>query len=198
MTHTDTKNFVLAGKAVFTVSNGKSGKDASSFTYKVERREVDSWDGRNPTTKKQLYFVSVAVGHTLTVFETVGVLDVETGRVRPTAQTRGEVVAADWALRHVWAGRGTELPNGASLTPHVEPARKPRSRKAPKPTFAEQRAAAQAQVTDTTTFTMGLSPYAGRTMAEASGRTEHPFDEAAFQAWRAERAAKFAALGVLK
>jgi hypothetical protein len=179
MTTEQTKAFILAGNAVFTISNGKPAPDARDYTYKVTKKELDSWDGRNPTTKKSVYFVALLTGsdneHD---YKYLGVLDPDNGRVRPTAKsvflpTSGPYIAIAWALSFIWAGKA--LPGGARLQ-HVgrcgkcnraltvpesidsglgpecsglgytkpRNERKPRTKKAPKPTFAQLRAQAAA------------------------------------------------------
>lgn len=112
MTPEQTKAFVLAGKAVFTVANGKPAPDSRDYTYKASKKTAR--DG-----KGDVYFVALLTGSDNgSDYTYLGVLDPTTGAVRTTAKssylpTSAPVVALNWALGKVWAGK--ELPGGASL-----------------------------------------------------------------------------------
>lgn len=221
MTLEQTKTFVLAGKATFTVSNGRPAPDTADYTFKVTRKERTDDRTRTgdaqPLYRDDFYFVSFLTGSdNENDFTYLGTLNPATGVVRPTKASKlneqskpFEVV--NWALNRVWTGKpfpgnsslqhaghcgkcGRTLTVPESLESGLGPEcsglgytkprneRKPRAKKAAKPTFAEQRAAAQ--VTDPASFSMGApSPYAGRTVAEATGRTEQPFEP--LRVWKA-------------
>ena len=96
----DARIFITAGRAVFTLE----GRDAR-YTYRVNRSE----DGR-------AYFVSLLTGPDNTADYTyMGLLDVDTGRVRLTAKSSYTpesmpVVALRWALPILWSGSALPAP----------------------------------------------------------------------------------------
>ena len=100
----DARTFITAGRATFTLQ----GRGARCYTYKVTRSE----DGG-------AYFVSLLTGPDNTADYTyMGLLDVDTGRVRLTAKSTytpasTPVIALRWALPILW--RGDELPTPARL-----------------------------------------------------------------------------------
>lgn len=102
------RDFVLAGKAIFTVSN----PTGQHFTYRVGAKE-----GRRDGDT--VFFVSLLTGPVNTSDYTyLGILDPATGTVRRTAKSRigadatGAKVIA-WALSIVWQGR--TLPTGYQI-----------------------------------------------------------------------------------
>lgn len=123
MTTEQTKTFVLAGRAVFTLSNGKPGTDARDYTFKVTKKV--NRDNRQrtgdpqPAFRDDVYFVALLTGSdNENDYTYLGVLNPATGAVRTTAKSTFNsastpVVALNWALGKVWAGK--ELPGGASL-----------------------------------------------------------------------------------
>lgn len=108
-----TKTFILAGKAIFTISNGKQGDAAADYTYRVSHKPAK---GDYPEN----YLVALLTGPDNEADYTyLGVLDPATGRIRLTAKSAypasaKPVIALGWALGHVWAG-ATELPHGATI-----------------------------------------------------------------------------------
>lgn len=94
-------DFILAGRAVFTLS----GK-ASRFTYRVNRKDAEpgSRYGNQPT-----FFVSLLNGPDNTSdYRYVGILDPATGHVRLTRNSKvgldaPSVKALHWALPKIWA-----------------------------------------------------------------------------------------------
>lgn len=93
-----TKKFVTAGKAVLTVSNPQG----EHYTYRV--RPMENGDA---------FFVSVLTAPEQYTY--LGVLRPEEGRVVLTKASTFTKEAkayrvADWAFRHIWAGR--DLPPG--------------------------------------------------------------------------------------
>ncbi len=100
------REFFTAGAAVFTVSNPKD----EHFTYRVSARK----DRSTP-----LLFVYVLTGPDNTRDYTyVGVLDETTGGVKLTRKSSMTAASrayrvADWALRHVWAGK--DVPPGYTI-----------------------------------------------------------------------------------
>lgn len=170
MTTEQTKNFILAGRAVFTISNGKPAPDARDYTFKVTRKT-------DPGRAGNLYFVGLLTGSDNdSDYTYLGMLDHVTGWTRPTAKstllsTSTPFVALNWALGLIWAGKplsgnarlqhvgrcgkcnraltvpesidsglGPECSGLGYTKPRNE--RKPRTRKAPKPTFEQLRAQA--------------------------------------------------------
>lgn len=92
------KAFILAGRAIFTVS----GRD-SRFTYKITRKDPEP-DSRytSPT-----FFVKVRTGED---FSYLGILNPATGEVKLTKASKvtsasPSFKALTWTLAHVWAGR---------------------------------------------------------------------------------------------
>lgn len=100
------KNFLLAGNAIFTVSNG----DGLHYTFNVVRKEFDS---------NVRYFVNLLTGADNTSDYTyIGMLNPETGDVFPTRASRFDVGStpmrvAKWAVRQVMLER--ELPEGYAI-----------------------------------------------------------------------------------
>jgi hypothetical protein len=123
MTTEQTKTFVLAGRAVFTVANGKPAPDSRDYTYKVTKKvnrdDRTRTGDAQPLYRPDVYFVALLTGSDNgSDYTYLGVLDPATGAVRTTAKssylpTSAPVVALNWALGKVWAGR--ELPGGATL-----------------------------------------------------------------------------------
>ena len=101
-------NFITAGKAIFTVSNGKG----EHYTYKITKKEAQ---GNYPAA----HFVSLLTGPDNTSDYTyIGMLDVLTGMVRTTAKSRLQrdskpVRVINWTLGLVWSG--ADLPEGYNL-----------------------------------------------------------------------------------
>lgn len=104
----DAKLFITAGKATFTVSNGKG----DHRTYRVTRKDADD---RYPET----YFVKLLTGPDNTSSYTyLGILDAATGGVRLTKNSKFTddslpVKVLRWALKKVWAGE--PLPAGYAV-----------------------------------------------------------------------------------
>lgn len=102
------RSFVLAGRAVFTVSN-PSGR---RYTFRVVHKPGSDKFG-------PVWFVSLLTGPDNTSdYSYIGIVDAETGEVRLTARSRCSedsrpVAVVRWALRHVWDGRA--LPDGYGL-----------------------------------------------------------------------------------
>jgi len=102
------KSFVLAGRAVFTVSNSSGDR----YTYQVVHKPGSDRFG-------PVWFVSLLTGPNNTEDYTyLGILDPEMCVVRLTAKSRfvaGSVSVAvvQWALRHVWTNRS--LPDGYAI-----------------------------------------------------------------------------------
>jgi len=101
--------FVTAGRAVFTVSNG-SGEH---YTYRVTRKEKDGREG------DYVYFVNLLSGcdndndYTyLGVFEP-GRCEVRLTRKSKLSEESKPVAVVRWALRRVWAGDG--IPPGYQI-----------------------------------------------------------------------------------
>lgn len=112
--HSIGKDFILAGRAVFTVA----GKERR-FTFRINRKESE-----NPRYPDPSYFVGVLTGESRTREEGgtnyayVGLLDGRTGQVKFTKgskiqPTAPAAVALQWTLARVWAGR--ELPPPAAI-----------------------------------------------------------------------------------
>jgi len=103
------KDFVTAGKAIFTIShNGKH------FTFRVAKKA--------PTTRfpRPAYFVSwqggEGVGRGRFVY--IGMLDIETGLIKLTKNSQVKpgdlpLVVAQWVLSVLWSGKA--FPPGALL-----------------------------------------------------------------------------------
>ncbi len=93
-----TKEFITAGRAIFTVSNGKG----EHYTYRIKTKEADV------THLQPYYFVSLLTGpDNMHDYTYLGTLDPETGVVR---QTRASHFNADslpfkvvnWALAMIY------------------------------------------------------------------------------------------------
>ena len=101
-------NWVLAGKAVFTISNDSG----DHYTYKVVKKEDK---GRAP-----VWFVSLLSGpDNMSDFTYVGVLNMATGATRLTRASRFTPTSTpyrvvDWFLRKLWSQ--TPLPEGYSIS----------------------------------------------------------------------------------
>ena len=98
-----TKQFILAGKSIFTIHN----PNGQQYTYKVVKKTY-----RN----SPIYFVNLLTGpNNLSDFTYIGVLDPDKGEVR---LTRGSRLTSDslpvkvirWAIKHIWIG--SEFPPG--------------------------------------------------------------------------------------
>lgn len=106
--HAIGRDYILAGKATFTVS-GRT----SRFTFRVSRKEAEpgSRYGSEPT-----YFVGLLSGPDNTAdYRYVGILDPVTGHVRLTRNSKvteqaPSLVALRWTLRFVWAARPLPAP----------------------------------------------------------------------------------------
>ena len=100
--------FITAGKATFTVSNGKG----EHYTYRVTKKEAQ---GNYPAA----HFINLLTGPDNTSDYTyLGVLDAATGKVRTTAKSRYNsdskpVKVASWALSIVW--QNATLPEGYAI-----------------------------------------------------------------------------------
>lgn len=112
------KSLVLAGKAIFTIDNGKG----QHFTYKVNKKDfpITEAEANYPNQKgqKTIYFISVLTGPDNTSNYTyMGTLIPSNGRVHPTAKSKISEDAlsfkvASWALRVLWMDQ--QLPDGYS------------------------------------------------------------------------------------
>lgn len=106
---TITPDWIMAGKAIFTVSNGQG----EHYTYSVKRGK-DNGDGR-----PAVWFVSLLTGpDNMSDYTYVGCLLPRTGGVRLTRASRltessTPYRVVDWALKRLWAG--IPLPEGYSL-----------------------------------------------------------------------------------
>jgi hypothetical protein len=104
-----TKEWVMAGKAIFTVSNGKG----EHYTYQVKRKENDQ-KGRPP-----VWFVSLLTGpDNSSDYSYLGCLRPATGNVDLTRASRMNdtsvpVRVIRWAMRILWSG--AVMPDGYSL-----------------------------------------------------------------------------------
>jgi hypothetical protein len=102
------KEFVLAGKSIFTVDNGKG----EHYTYKVRAKEID-----DKGTK--IFFVSLLTGPDNTGDYTyLGVLNASDGSVRLTAKSKltndsKAVKVVQWAMQQVWFN--AVLPEGYNI-----------------------------------------------------------------------------------
>lgn len=102
------REFVCAGKAILTVSNGKG----EHFTYRVTRKE-------NESPRPPVYFVSLLTGPDNTSdYSYMGMLSEFNGEVRLTRASRVTESAKsfkviNWAMRKVWAG--DVLPEGYAI-----------------------------------------------------------------------------------
>lgn len=100
--------FVLAGHATFTVSNGKG----THYTFQVTKKEND--DGRPP-----VWFVSLLTGpDNENDYTYLGLLDVALMRLRLTKKSRMTaesvpVKVFDWAMRMIVLGE--KLPTGYKI-----------------------------------------------------------------------------------
>lgn len=103
-----TKEFILAGKAIFTVSNGKG----EHYTFRVKRKDNDA-------PRLPVYFVSLLTGPDNTRdYSYMGVLSEYTGLTRLTNASKMTDSATsfrviNWALKKVWAGES--LPEGYEI-----------------------------------------------------------------------------------
>lgn len=104
--HSIGKDFILAGRAVFTVA----GKD-QRFTFRVNRKEA------LPGSRYQTpsYFVSVLNGAGDHPYSYVGILDTRDGAIKLTKGSTFKddskaVIALRWTLARVWAGRPLPAP----------------------------------------------------------------------------------------
>lgn len=103
-----TREFITAGKAIFTVKNPAGER----YTFKVTKAKEDG-SGRKPC-----WFVAVFTGsanESESAYTYAGLLDAATGGIITTRGSRFAkdsvpVKVAAWAMRHVWAGQ--QLPAG--------------------------------------------------------------------------------------
>ena len=120
------KEFVLAGKAIFTVYNEQTDV---RYTFKVTKKEprksdVLAWMHRHGLTEEQAkaeigptFFVNFLTGpDNENDYTYLGMLNAATGVVRTTRASRmGDdslpVIAANWTLRQIWRQN--------ALQPHV-------------------------------------------------------------------------------
>jgi hypothetical protein len=99
--------WIMAGKAVFTISNGSG----THYTYKVVKKEDK---GRAP-----VWFVSLLSGpDNMSDYTYIGVLNMATGDVRLTRASRFNPLSTpyrvvDWSLKRLWAD--IPLPGGYSI-----------------------------------------------------------------------------------
>lgn len=110
-----TKDFITAGKAVFTVAvpaDAQARADSKPhYTFKVSSFET--------TDGKTLYSVSLLSGPDNEAdYQYLGMLDTATGNVRLTAKSHfaddtAPVKLIKWALRHLW--EAADLPNGFKI-----------------------------------------------------------------------------------
>lgn len=104
-----TKDFITAGRAVFTVKSGLTGEHV---TYRIKHKEGN---GQYPPA----WFVSVLTGPDNTKDYTfLGLLSTESGNVRLTRSTKftddsKPVRVIRWALRRVW--NDLPLPDGYTI-----------------------------------------------------------------------------------
>lgn len=103
--------FILAGHAIFTVSNGRG----EHYTFRVTKKEND--DGRPP-----VWFVSLLTGpNNESDYTYLGLLDVALWRIRLTQKSRmtaesKPVKVFDWTLARVREGQdGKMLPAGYKI-----------------------------------------------------------------------------------
>jgi len=102
------REFVLAGRAVFTVSNPQGLR----YTFKVTGKK--GTEGRGP-----VWFVSLLTGpDNESDYTYMGILDAEIGRITLTKASRYNygsmpVKVAQWACTLIW--KGAELPEGYSI-----------------------------------------------------------------------------------
>lgn len=102
------RNFILGGKAIFTVSNGKG----DHYTFRVTHKEGNAKYG-------PVWFVSVLSGPDNTASYTyLGMLDAEMGVVKLTAKSAfaddsPAVKVLRWAVRQVYDRK--ELPAGYAI-----------------------------------------------------------------------------------
>lgn len=95
-----TKDWVTAGKAIFTVYNGKG----DHYTYQVKRKDSDD------PVRPPVWFVSLLTGpDNYDDYTYLGCLNAGTGAIRLTRASRlpansTPVAVVNWALRIVWAG----------------------------------------------------------------------------------------------
>lgn len=103
------RDFILAGRAVFTVSGAHS-----RFTFRITRKESD-----NPRYPDPTFFVSVLTGgNNETAYTYMAILDPRTGGLTFTKGSKigkdaPAAVALAWTLARVWAGR--PLPEPAAI-----------------------------------------------------------------------------------
>lgn len=106
-----TKNFVIAGKAIFTIKSGKSGQH---WTYKV----VGKPDRRHPGEK--VYFVNYLYGpDNLNDYRYLGMLNPRSGQVHRTNKSgvfedAPVFVAVKYTMQLLWADK--MLPEGYSIS----------------------------------------------------------------------------------
>jgi hypothetical protein len=103
-----TKEFILAGNAIFTISNGKG----THYTFRVKCKDNDA-------PRLPVYFVSLLTGSDNTRdYSYMGVLSEYNGKVRLTNASRMTENATsfrviNWAMEKVWSGK--LLPDGYKI-----------------------------------------------------------------------------------
>lgn len=111
--HTIGKDFILGGRAIFTVASPTGER----YTFKVNRKDADPGSRYQQPT----YFVAVMTGSANDAdssYTYLGILQTGTGAVKLTRSSRmGEdatqVRVIRWALKLVWAGES--LPSGYAI-----------------------------------------------------------------------------------
>lgn len=102
------KQFVTAGKAIFTVTNPKG----DHYTYRVRHKEANNG-------YPEAWFVELLTGPDNTEdYEYMSMLVAETGRLRLTKGSKLTAESlpfrvAEWGLKMIWAG--SELPEGYAI-----------------------------------------------------------------------------------
>ncbi len=103
------RQFILGGRAIFTLAGEPRGEGTARYTFRVSQAEPATegpYAGRPAA-----FFVSLLTGPDNTSEYTyVGLLDPHTGNVRLTAKSKYRedstpVLAFRWFMRRVWAGR---------------------------------------------------------------------------------------------
>lgn len=103
-----TREFITAGRAIFTVSNNKGDR----YTFQVTKKEAN---GQYPA----VWFVALLTGpDNNTDYTYVGMLSADTGGVNLTRKSRFNdqstpVRVLRWALRNVWNNQ--EFPAGYAI-----------------------------------------------------------------------------------
>ena len=115
MQFTITREFVLGGKAVFTVSN----PEGQHYTFKVVGK---NFDDKSKDAIPTIYFVNLLTGpDNMSDYTYLGVLDIQTGALRHSAKSRWDrnnpplpVKVFSYFLRHfIWQGEA--MPEGYGI-----------------------------------------------------------------------------------